>query len=99
MVNDPSREAPNPKHQAPEKLQTSSSNRDARLLELGAWCFSGAWSLGFGASAILPPISWNHTQQPRGDFSRRSGEWKHQAPGKLQTPAPKDAQCPSWFGA
>src|SRR5205085_1446604 len=43
------REAPNPKHQAPKKLQIPNrSESSLGDLELGAWCFSGAWSLGFG---------------------------------------------------
>src|SRR2546422_3039345 len=41
---------PNPKHQAPEKSQTSNSKTCRRLaaLELGSWSFSGVWSLVFG---------------------------------------------------
>src|SRR5205085_9629568 len=45
-------QAPSSKLQAPEKHQASSSNqRSVGLpLELDVWNFSGAWSLGFGAS-------------------------------------------------
>ncbi|TMP97825.1 MAG: hypothetical protein E6L09_12615 [Verrucomicrobia bacterium] len=41
---------PNTKIQTPEKLQISSSNTTAPLLNLGlgAWDFSGVWCLGFG---------------------------------------------------
>src|SRR6266498_1126955 len=44
-------ETPNPKHQAPEKSQTSNSKTGRRLaaLELGTWSFFGVWSLEFGA--------------------------------------------------
>jgi hypothetical protein len=44
--------APNTKLQIPRKLQISSSNTlpGRRSLEFGAWDFSGAWCLGFGAS-------------------------------------------------
>src|SRR6266496_512218 len=44
-------ETPNPKHQAPEKSQTSNSKTCRRLaaLELGTWSFFGVWSLEFGA--------------------------------------------------
>src|SRR5256714_3653823 len=48
------REAPNPKLQAPKKLQAPNPNPSAvpcSFLELGIWNFLGAWSLGFGASA------------------------------------------------
>jgi hypothetical protein len=46
-------EAPNSKLQAPEKLQTSTSNPDARAvhLKLDAWSFSGCWMLVLGAFA------------------------------------------------
>jgi hypothetical protein len=42
---------PSTKHQHPEKLQTSTSNkkRTSLGLELGAWNFSGAWMLVLGA--------------------------------------------------
>jgi hypothetical protein len=44
-------EAPTTKHQAPEKLQTSSSKERGRWnLVFGAWCFSGAWCLELGVS-------------------------------------------------
>src|SRR6266536_2593080 len=45
------KETPNPKHQAPEKSQTSNSKTGRRLaaLELGTWSFFGVWSLEFGA--------------------------------------------------
>jgi hypothetical protein len=44
-------EAPNSKHQAPEKLQTSTSKQivRAKLLKPDAWMFSGCWMLVFGA--------------------------------------------------
>src|SRR2546425_8984828 len=44
-------ETPNPKHQAPEKSQTSNSKTCRRLaaLELGTWSFIGVWCLVFGA--------------------------------------------------
>jgi hypothetical protein len=44
-------EAPNSKHQAPEKLQTSTFNPDARAahLRLDTWMFSGCWMLVLGA--------------------------------------------------
>src|SRR5439155_3668099 len=43
-------ETPNPKHQAPEKSQTSNQNlSQARCLELGTWSFFGVWYLVFGA--------------------------------------------------
>src|SRR3989440_190397 len=48
------REAPNPKLQAPKKLQAPNPKPSAvpcSFLELGIWNFFGAWSLGFGASA------------------------------------------------
>jgi uncharacterized membrane protein (DUF485 family) len=45
--------APSSKSQAPEKLQIPTSKQSpdsaALLLVLGAWSFSGAWSLVFGA--------------------------------------------------
>src|SRR2546425_4706534 len=46
-------ETPNPKHQAPEKSQTSNSKTCRRLaaLEFGTWSFFGVWSLEFGASS------------------------------------------------
>jgi hypothetical protein len=44
--------APSSNIQAPEKFQTSKTSRTRSLLELGASCFSGAWSLGFGALGI-----------------------------------------------
>src|SRR5205085_12616749 len=44
------------KLQAPtSKHQRNSNNQTTEVvlrLELGAWCFSGAWSLGFGALPI-----------------------------------------------
>jgi hypothetical protein len=40
-------EAPNSKHQAPEKLQTPI--KAWAFLNFGAWDFSGAWCLEFGA--------------------------------------------------
>jgi hypothetical protein len=41
---------PNTKLQTPEKLQIPSPNaaRLLQVLQLEAWDFSGAWSLGFG---------------------------------------------------
>src|SRR5580765_8799952 len=44
-------ETPNPKHQAPEKSQTSSSKTFRRIaaLEVGTWSVFGVWSLEFGA--------------------------------------------------
>ena len=44
------------KLQAPGKLQAQSSNRyelRACNLDLGAWCFSGVWSLELGASECV----------------------------------------------
>src|SRR5205085_9812789 len=42
-------ESPNPKLQSPKKLQVPTSKCAVyRLLELGDWCFSGAWLLEFG---------------------------------------------------
>jgi hypothetical protein len=47
------KETPTSKHQAPEKLQLSSFKPGiSTQLEFGAWIFSGAWSLGFGASSV-----------------------------------------------
>jgi hypothetical protein len=42
---------PNSKLQAPEKFQTSTSNRNTRVefLKLDAWMFSGCWMLVLGA--------------------------------------------------
>src|SRR5687768_15302830 len=43
-------EAPSSNIQTPEKLQISNlPTRLGRLLQLDVWCFSGAWSLEFGA--------------------------------------------------
>src|SRR6185436_3131197 len=51
-------EAPNPKHQAPEKSQASSSKicdslAPLRPLGLGIWSFSGVWSLVLGAFILV----------------------------------------------
>src|SRR5581483_3653011 len=45
IVRAPIREAPTANHQAPEKLQVPSSRSREAALEVGAWCFSGAWWL------------------------------------------------------
>src|ERR1043166_1297326 len=52
--------APNPKLQTPKKSQAPNSKSQKpgappRRLELGIWSFSGAWSLGFGASLSSRP--------------------------------------------
>jgi outer membrane lipoprotein-sorting protein len=41
--------APNPKFQAPMKLQNSSSKRSRRAIRFGAWCLLFLWSLELGA--------------------------------------------------
>jgi hypothetical protein len=45
-------EAPNTKHQTPEKLQAPSSKLEARaaVWSFGTWVFFGVWSLVFGVS-------------------------------------------------
>jgi predicted metalloprotease len=46
--------APNSKLQAPEKFQTSNIKNSASVkLELGSWCFSGAWMLVLGALILI----------------------------------------------
>jgi hypothetical protein len=52
-------EDPNHKLQTPEKLQGPSSNArvPAKLLGVGAWSFSGSWSLGFGVSADVTHVT------------------------------------------
>jgi hypothetical protein len=46
--------APNSKLQAPEKFQTSNIKDGAGLkLELGSWCFSGAWMVVLGALILI----------------------------------------------
>src|SRR5439155_16740192 len=49
------RQAPSTKHQAPEKLQIPKAV--GAPLEVGAWDFSGAWCLGFGALVTGHPPS------------------------------------------
>src|SRR5712691_9165766 len=50
-------EAPNSKHQAPDKNQTpSTKTTEERDLGFGSWSFSGAWRLEFGASYFHPPF-------------------------------------------
>src|SRR5437764_3010361 len=47
-----SAEAPSTKHQAPKKFQAPKTKQTGTnvALKFGIWSFSGAWSLGFGAS-------------------------------------------------
>src|SRR5258706_16451761 len=73
-----SREAPN------SKLQT---HQHAGRLKLGAWCFSGIWSLGFGILAPVlagaepaKPVSYYHDLMP---IFKRSCTGCHH-PGKLK---------------
>src|SRR6266581_8465439 len=71
--------APNSKLQAPEKFQAPSLQNAPRrsVLELEIWCFSGAWSLEFGAFSQLP---FRRRQLPR--HSRVSLASRADCPGK-----------------
>jgi hypothetical protein len=52
--------APNPKHQAPEKHQTTSSKRCAMDLMFEYCCFFGAWILVLDVSGVLDPTLGAH---------------------------------------
>ena len=92
-------EAPNPKHQAPKKLHSSSSKpRSERCgdlhggaLRFGAWNFSGTWCLGFGASRRSDSIE--NSGEPKEMLQRCRIRALQRMKGKF------DFACPLVIGA
>src|SRR6266487_3734859 len=80
---------PNPKHQTPEKSQTSNSKTGRRLaaLELGTWSFFGVWSLVFGVligGRISPLPDPPHYSVVRRGNRPRAWWWCQDAPQSRQ---------------